>query len=249
MFKEIETTKPSDLIIKQFQEIVSLGHLAPGDRLPSPKSIAEQMKVSQSDVKEAFAKLEQHGVLKTVPQSGSYLADIGHLAIEMILTLITEMDRRDFKSLLDTRRLLEVRAAELAADAATEAELMELNGIHSRFIEGIGQGGKSVDADWHFHLKIAQFSHSSILAYLVALLMPEVARFCDTPGRIEDGRYDAVVKEHTKIYEAIAARDGNGAATAMGEHLDRVAQNRLEEWGNRQRTRHSKANGGSDGCL
>jgi DNA-binding GntR family transcriptional regulator len=49
--------------------------------------------------------------------------------------------------------------------------------------------------------------------------------------KIDDGRYQQVVDEHTMILDAILAHDAQKARDAMLQHMVRIKKNRLVEAG------------------
>ena len=132
-------------------------------------------------------------------------------------------------SLLDTREILEIRGAELAAKYATNEELAILSGIHKSFIEEISRGNQGLDEDYAFHFKIAAFSHSPFLMNFLTMLLPDYMRLCERTIRINDGRYRIVVEEHTNIQKGIESRNCEAAAEAMRIHMKSIKKNRLAE--------------------
>ena len=204
--------------------------MKPGDRLPSEITLSKQLDVRRSHVREAMNKLEFHGILETLPQSGTYIQkNIGPRALGAILFNIVNNEKEDIISLIDTRRILEIRAAELTASNASESELQDLATIHEQFMESIRNGDRGLDEDLYFHLKIAAYSHSEFLTHFLTLITPEIIRLCAKTGRIEDGRYSIVIAEHTAILDALVLRDSKKAAEEMRKHLDRSMKNRLVE--------------------
>ena len=63
-FKPIRTKRAFEEVCDQIREEIQSGNLAPGDKLPSERELAEQFHVSRSTVREAFRTLEIGGVLE-----------------------------------------------------------------------------------------------------------------------------------------------------------------------------------------
>ena len=232
LFHPIYIPKPTELIIRQIYSLLVEGTLKPGDRLPSEAAIASQLSVRRNEVKDALTKLEILGVLKTVPQSGTYIDHtIGTLSLNSIVYNVLQYNQDDIPSLLDTRQMLEIRAAELAAQKATPEEIKVLTDIHERFVKRIAMGERGIDEDHAFHFKIAAFSHSPFLMNFLTMLLPEYMRLCASTLKIDDGRYQQVVNEHTMILDAIVGHDAQKAHDAMFNHMMRIKKNRLVEAG------------------
>ncbi len=62
------------------ERAVARGRLAPGDRLPSVRGLAEDLRVSPSTVAAAMAELRRRGVVVSRPRSGLQVADRAPLA-------------------------------------------------------------------------------------------------------------------------------------------------------------------------
>lgn len=60
-------------IKNELMTLISLGVLEPHSRLPSIRQIAAQTGVNINTVKKAFAELEVHGVIYSVPGTGSFV--------------------------------------------------------------------------------------------------------------------------------------------------------------------------------
>ena len=75
----------SDIIIEQIRDLVSKGVIKPGDRLPSESNLARTFGVKRGKVREALRRMELFGVLKTSPQSGTYVNGFGCKTVNGIL--------------------------------------------------------------------------------------------------------------------------------------------------------------------
>ena len=61
---KIELKNPVDLIISQIRDLISAGHIKPGEKLPPERKLAEHLGVSRGQVREAINKLQFYGILK-----------------------------------------------------------------------------------------------------------------------------------------------------------------------------------------
>lgn len=60
-------------IAKTISEMISKGTYRPGERIPSLRTLSRQMQVSLNTVMEAYARLENQGMIEARPQSGYYV--------------------------------------------------------------------------------------------------------------------------------------------------------------------------------
>ena len=104
-----DSHKVQNTIISKIRELINYKNLEPGDKLPSERMLAEKFEVTRSNVRDAIQKLEFYGLLKSIPQSGTFVANIGVIALNGMIEDILRLDKPDFKSLVETRILLELK--------------------------------------------------------------------------------------------------------------------------------------------
>jgi GntR family transcriptional repressor for pyruvate dehydrogenase complex len=218
-FREIEMKKPSDMIIQQIRDLISSGVLKPGDRLPPERALAERFGVGRGHIREAIKKLEFYGILKTLPQSGTIVANLGPKALEGLISNILNLEKEDIESLMETRAILEIQAARLAALRASDTEIKEIAQAYQEFCRQVEKKNPSIEEDLMFHLKIAECCKNSVLRSLLSLITPDILTFSRDLNSCRDGRFLVARKEHEAVLQAIHARDPERAAEAMAEHM------------------------------
>ena len=224
-FEKVELPDPVDLVINQIRDLIHAGILKPGDRLPSEKSIEQKLQIPRGPINKALRRLETYGILKTIPQSGTYVASIGVDALEGLLTNVLKLEDRELEALDDTRYILEIYAAELAADRATEQQIEELDEVQQEIARKIEEGASSFDEDMVFHLKIADICGNPILKSIITMLISDVLQFFKEfeqkvgKERVRSRLLDAT-EEHQRIMTAVKQRDPVKAAEAMRRHFE-----------------------------
>lgn len=222
-FEEISVERPSELIIQQIKDLISTGMLQPGDKLPSERKLAEKLGISRLHVRDAIKKLEFYGVVKVLPQSGTVISGLGIPAINGMLGNILNLDHYSFFSLVETRVLLEVESAKLAAERRTEQDVIELEEALNTYMKKIEEGGAASDEDIMFHLKIAEISKNPVLRSLMLTITPQIL--------MNHGKFnvclnvsDTTVMEHKMIFQYIKNQNINGVAAVMRQHLSEVLE-------------------------
>ena len=99
-------------IASQIREQVLTGTLAAGDRLPSIRSLATQLRISAITTKRAYQDLEAQGYINTVPGKGCFVAGDN-------LELLREERLRKVETSL-ARAVSEARSAGIAANELRE---------------------------------------------------------------------------------------------------------------------------------
>ena len=60
-------------IVDQVRIAAASGALRTGDTLPSIRPLAEELRVNRNTIAKAYAELERHGVIDTLPGKGSFI--------------------------------------------------------------------------------------------------------------------------------------------------------------------------------
>jgi len=223
-FNAIKQESPTDKIIIQIRSLITSGKLKPGDRLPSERKLAEKFGVGRAFVREAIHKLEFYGILKTVPQSGTVVAGMGIIALEGLISDVIGLEKSDFKSLVETRVILETNAAKLAAEKRTDTDILEINKALIAYEEALKLKGIAVEEDLIFHLKIAEASKNSVLKSLMLIISPDILRsYIENKEENKQTEFKSL-QEHQKILEYIVRKDSKAAGKMMKEHLIGVTE-------------------------
>ena len=217
-FKEVVAEKPQDVIIRQIKDLLISGQLKPGDKLPPERKLSEKFGVGRTHVRDAIRRLEFYGILKTRPQSGTFVAAIGISALESIIADVLKIDSYSFQSLVETRVMLEMSSIQLACERRTDDDLVLLENALNTYLAKALKGIKAVDEDFMFHLAIAEASKNKVLKSLLLIIVPDILsnysifKVCDTVDQ-------KAVEEHKQLFVKIKEKNTTAAAAIMQEHL------------------------------
>lgn len=228
-FDSIETIKiesPVDLIIKQLRFLISSGQLKPGDRLPAERVLAERFGVGRGYVREAILKLEFYGLLKTSPQSGTYVAGLGLKILDSIFTDIVNFNKEDFASLIEGRYYLEVNAARLAAERRTQPDLDKMSEALAEYDAIMMNGQSAVEEDMLFHIRIAGATKNTVIESMILILIPDLIKNIVEKNICHNDK-DQRIAEHHRLLDAITRQDVEEAGQAMADHLQEIMDKRL----------------------
>jgi DNA-binding FadR family transcriptional regulator len=186
-----------------------------GGRLPGETTLASQLGVGRSTMREAIRLLAGRDVLSTRQGAGVFVT-----ATDVPEAWGSVLRRADIAAVIEARTAIEVEAAALAADRRTSAEL-------SRMRDALAERGRHrADLDEHvatdaaFHRSVVVAAHSPILLELFDGFEPR-SRQAMTEMLRGRGRHgdDADQAVHERIYDAIASRDSQAAVTLARAHL------------------------------
>ena len=183
--------------------------------------LSEKFGASRSSVRDAIQKLEFYGILKSIPQSGTFVANIGKIAINGIIDDILRLGTSDFKSLVETRILIELKTVRLAATRRTEEDLVNIKAALDAYADKVVTGEDAVQEDLIFHLAIAKASGNSTINSLMLIITPEILTNFEKYHVCDKNESDGIerIKEHTEVYDAIVAQNPQLAKQKMKEHF------------------------------
>jgi len=214
-----ENQKIQHSIIDKIRDLINLKNLEPGDKLPSERMLSERFGVSRGNIREAIQKLEFYGILKSIPQSGTFVANIGVTAMNGMVNDILNLEEPDFKSLVETRILLELKTARLAALRRTDEDLVQIKKALDAYSDKVLKGEDAVQEDLLFHLAIAKASGNSSMNTFMLIITPEIITNFEKYHVCDDDQAHKGIKEHSDIYNAIVEQNPKKAKEKMKVHF------------------------------
>lgn len=208
-------------VADQLQELIIAESLLPGNRLPGERELAERMGVSRSVVREAIRVLSDRGLVCVKSGCGTYVQEFTHkdaaASIELFLKL--KHSPRALQDVYEVRRMIEVEAAGLAAQRASQENLRAME----QAIAGMAAHKDDPEAytryDVAFHAAVAAATRNDLLAVLlspVTDLLTEMVRVSlHAPGAAEQG-----LAHHRSVLNALQSGDPAEARRAMLEHIE-----------------------------
>ena len=223
-FNEIVIEKPVDKIIQQIRELIFSGQLKPGDKLPSERMMSEKFCIGRSSVRDAVRKLEFYGILKTFPQSGTIVAGLGEVVLDGLITDIVKLEKQDFRSLVETRVVLEIHVAELAAERRTDDDIRTITNALMAYKRALLKNQPAIEEDLLFHLKIADASQNSVLTSLMLIITPEILHYFTKHNVCGDDKSKIALEQHEIILDHIVNKNVEKVSAAMHEHLQGISE-------------------------
>ncbi len=211
-------------IIGKIRDLINLKNLEPGDKLPSERMLSEKFEVTRSNVREAIQRLEFYGLLKSIPQSGTFVANIGVIAMNGMIEDILRLETPDFKSLVETRILLELKTARLAALRRTKEDLKHMKQTLDAYSEKVMNNEDAVQEDLLFHLAIAKASGNSTMNTFMLTITPEIITNFEKYHVCDENQAFKGIQEHTDIFEAIKDQNPKLAKEKMKVHFKTLYQ-------------------------
>ncbi|MDB5522506.1 MAG: GntR family transcriptional regulator [Rhizobium sp.] len=207
-------------VVDELGRSIISGEYPVGATLPGDLDLAQRFKVSRTVLREAMKTLAAKGLIVPRARIGTRVTPKTqwNLFDGDVLTWHFHhgVDHEFLNHLSQIRLAFEPFAASLAAENATEQDVAEL----FRLAEEMGAPDHTPEtlalADLKFHLCIAEASRNPFMRTVGSLIEAAlVGVFKLSSPASGESRREEVSIAHTKIVEAIAARDAAGAAEAM----------------------------------
>jgi DNA-binding GntR family transcriptional regulator len=199
----------TELAYQSVKRFLLTGGLEEGARL-TEESLATQLGISKSPVREALNRLESEGLISIEARRGAY---------------VRTFSSEEARDLYDLREVLEVYA--ISRLKITPALLRELRASIERTTEHLAHGDKvgHVDEDMHFHGLIAAATDNRELGLLLENLQHKSLL---SRSRTYHLSASTAPESHYRIYKAL--EDGNRelAMQVMREHIAFVREKLMQ---------------------
>ena len=198
--------------MEELRQRITEGQLKPGERIPTEQALVGEFGVSRTVVREAIAGLRADGLVEARQGAGVFVLEPVQVApglprfdggLDRISSIIEA---------LELRTGVEIEGAMLAASRSSPAQQMRIREAFDAFAAAVERGEGAEDADYAFHLSIADATNNELFReFLESLGKRTIPR-----GQIGDlGVVPAdylrrICTEHRNIADAICTGDAEG---------------------------------------
>jgi GntR family transcriptional repressor for pyruvate dehydrogenase complex len=225
LFSSVTTPKIPDVVYDQLISLITNGHLKPGERLPSERTMAMDLGVSRQSIREAIFRAKSAGLIEVRQGGGTFVISSMRENMKPPLSLLLEGQAEKIFEFLEIRKLIEGWCAEKASREADDADMDRMDGILERMEKARPADSRWDQVDLDFHASIASASHNIIAIHLFEGLKDsfysyfQVKKFSTRPER-----KDVLLRQHQAIFQAIRRRNPEEAKRKILEHLDYVEE-------------------------
>ena len=179
--------------------------LEPGS-LISESALMSTLKMGRTPIREALRSLASEKLVEVYPRRGMF---------------VSRVDVANLSQLSETRAVLEIKAAELAATRSTAADQEITKSLikEIKAIKGDLDMPTLIGLDQRIHHHIYQCTHNEFLAAALDNYYAHALRIWFLALDRVEHLADAII-EHRALLEAIAGNDPKAASKAMREHVE-----------------------------
>jgi DNA-binding FadR family transcriptional regulator len=202
------------LVFAQLRDAILAGRYAPGERLPTQRTLAADLGVNMASVREALKRLEQLRLVEVRHGDATRVLDWRQSGGLEALAVLGGMDDEVVRALFEARRLLLVESARLAAVRRTgeqAAALCELGAA----VAAAPDDNTALLADWAFMAAVIDAAGNLVFQLIMnsvrELYLPRAAEFAPVVA----GR-GQLAPLYQRAAGGIRDRDPEAAAEAIG---------------------------------
>lgn len=221
-----QRTSTHSLVVEAIENRILSGELGVGDMLPPERQLAEQLGVSRAAAREAIRVLESHGVLESHvgsgARAGTFIASMPSAALSRFLKLHVALNNFTLDEVVQTRLILEVESAGMAAERRDPAVLdrmrEELAVMDAEELDREAFG----DADTRFHVALARGGGNRLFADMTQAIRESLrAPLLEGYRARQDWEElrDTLQQEHRGLLAAVAEGDAARASRLAADHI------------------------------
>jgi DNA-binding GntR family transcriptional regulator len=190
--------------VDRLRDLIVQGALAPRERL-NERVLCAQLGISRTPLREAIKLLATEGLVELLPNRGASVAPI---------------ESGQLTEALEVMGALEGLAGELACRKASSQRLAEIRMLHAEMLAKHAAGDLAGYFRYNqaIHLAIVESSGNMVLGQAYRQLNANVRR-ARYMANLSRERWDAAVREHEEILDALCARDVERLKRLLQEHL------------------------------
>lgn len=211
-------------VLERLMRRIESGEIRPGEQLPPERELMTQYGVGRPAIREALQAMARSGIVEishgerarvVVPTASGLIAQIAGGARHL---LQVAPDTREH--LQEARLFLEAGTARMAAARATPQDVARLRERVEAQRAPLPRLDDFLSHDMAFHREIARLSGNPIFPAIVEAIFQWATDYDRALVRAP-GAELLTLAEHTRLVDAIEARDADAAEAAMRAHLTR----------------------------
>lgn len=220
--KPIKPKRISDQVFEQIRELIYKGEFKPGQQIMPERELAQSMAVSRTSVRNAINKLVTMGLLEHRQGQGTFVTSPEKREGNP-LAAVMATDEATLHDLLEVRMGLECNAAMLAAQRATEKDIVAIKKSLHEMEEDLATTDKiGTGPDAAFHMAVTFSTKNPVLIHLMRnfydFLFVGIKKNL-THMYMDREALEDVIVHHREIFAAIESRKPHEAFEAMQTHI------------------------------
>jgi len=202
--KAIQKKTLHEEIADNLREMIMSGELREGDKIKE-NVLCDMMGISKTPLREALRVLSAEGLIRLVPNRGSY---------------VTTPTFEEIKEMFDVMRVLEGVCARAAVEKMRDRDLSKLEKLHQKLEKNFRRKDQKeyIHQNNLYHAFVQELAGNKTLNQIVNGLRQKILLYrfqsLNLPGRFEQS-----IQEHRSLLAAFRDKDPKKAEMLMKSHL------------------------------
>ena len=189
-----------------------------GLRLPSEHELTIQYKVSRTVIREALKLLKERGLVSMRVGDGLYTTRPAN-ALNSVMSRIARFDKIDDEQITAVRQMLETASIKEAVRVASDRDFDLLETINQAMAIHMDDNEKRAALDYQFHYTLSKICKNELLTNMVESIMGVLQDYIKRRLIIYPEGNLQGIEEHSKIIEALRARDEKKVTKLITKHI------------------------------
>jgi DNA-binding FadR family transcriptional regulator len=220
----VSSVTKTEAVAAHIRSQIHVGNYSPGARLPTQRDLAEQLGVSRISVSEAIKLLAREGYVEVLrgASGGAFVTQLSTPVQEWRARLRGQAGELD--ELIDFRQAVEAKAASLAAERRTPADLTRMRSALKAMSTIPADNARSWfrQSDGNFHIAISHAARNTRLERVIDEARMQL--FTPYDLLVYEEPVAEVLAAHQDIYHAIRDPDRERAGPLKSEHKEHTRQ-------------------------
>ena len=197
---------------------IATGRYSEGETLPVEQQLADSLSVGRNALREAVKVLSGKGLISTAPRSGTKIRprDEWNMLDPDVLSWHADPETATpefLLSLLEMRRIIEPKAAELAAVRATREDVAAILTAYDDMQRNFEDSDQRVAADIQLHTAILAASHNAFISHFRYAVATYLKAHFTIGGEADQDKLNKDLELHHDIAWSIAKGQTKSAYT------------------------------------
>ena len=204
MLKVIEKKTLHEEIANNLRELIMSGELHEGDKIKEDE-LCSSMGISKTPLREALRVLSVEGLIKLVPNRGSF---------------VSTPTFEEIREMFDVMSVLEGICARAAAEKMSAKDLAALEKLHDRLENNFKRRAQReyIRINNQFHSFVQELAGNRTLNQIVNGLRQKILIYRYQSLNLPE-RFEQSIQEHRDLIEAFRKKDPKKVETLMRRHL------------------------------
>ncbi|MCS5421314.1 MULTISPECIES: FadR/GntR family transcriptional regulator [Psychrilyobacter] len=210
-------------LIEHIKKEIKSGNLKNGSQIYPERTLAENLNIGRSSVREGIKILEIIGLIESKRGGGNYITNDFKNMLCNPLSLAFELQKGKIRDVIELRKMLELSNAEFMIKRVTLEEIQQVEKIYEKMLN-CNDIERLADLDRDFHLLMMSFSKNILLTTIISAIseLLEESIIASRDMVLEKFGKEKIDFDHKKILESLKNRDEEGLKNSLRLHFDNI---------------------------